>query len=115
MKFTITPSRIVINFIDITNSETQKNPIDYNTLFSNLSIYRDNTNIVNTLKSAHSDLNIACNTTETIINSNSNDENTIGSETELESAINKFDEHNNPSSQIAIEIKKIEDINQYRN
>jgi len=109
MKFTITPSRIVINFIDLNSKEPSKKTVDYSTLFS---LCKEDSNTLVGLTSASSELNMACNATEDIITPSANNSN---SNSDLDSAIQKYDNMDtNPSSQIAIEIKKIEDIQQYR-
>ena len=111
MKFTITPSRIVINFIDINSKDPNKKTVDYSTLFS---LYKEDTNILAGLTTASSELNIACNATEDIISPTANNSN-VDNNNDLDSAIQKYDNMTtNPSSQIAIEIKKIEDIQQYK-
>jgi ADP-ribosylglycohydrolase len=107
MKFTITPSRIVINFIDLDSKEPNRKTVDYSTLFS---LCKEDSNTLAGLTNASSEINMACNATEDIITPIANNSNS-----DLDSAIQKYDTMDiNPSSQIAIEIKKIEDIQQYR-
>lgn len=109
MKFTITPSRIVINFIDLNSNEPNRKTVDYSTLFS---LCKEDSNTLAGLTTASNEINMACNATEDIITPTANNSN---SNSDLDSAIQKYDKiDTNPSSQIAIEIKKIEDIQQYR-